>query len=33
MKEFAGAKAKGEIAVVIAGANPKFRRAPSENMV
>jgi len=33
VKEFAGAKAKGEIAVVIAGANPKFRRAPSENMV
>ena len=33
VKEFAGAKAKGEIAVVIAGANPKFRRASPENMV
>ena len=33
VKEFAGAKAKGEIAVVIAGANPKFCRASSENMV
>ena len=25
-KEFAGAKVKGEVALVIAGANPKFRR-------
>ena len=28
--EYRGAKVKGEVALVIAGNNPKFRRAPSE---
>ena len=28
--EYRGAKVKGEVALVIAGSNPKFRRAPAE---
>ena len=29
VKEFSGAKVKGEVALVVAGSNPKFSRPPS----